>query len=90
MSFRSWTLVGDYSSVRATFSMSDAGPPTFVGFCTLETISNGSAAFRVAQSMTPPPAPPGPPPSTPTATWSGSMITLNERVFTVNANRPHP
>jgi hypothetical protein len=74
--FASLGLGGDYSGVRAEFSTPDAGPPTFVGFCTLETSSNGSADFRVAKSLTPPP--PSPTPLlTPTQTWSGPMITLN-------------
>ena len=44
-------LAGDFSNVRATFSTPDAGPPPFVGFCTLETSANGSADFRVAKSL---------------------------------------
>jgi hypothetical protein len=69
-------LAGDFSDVRATFSTSDAGQPAFVGSCTLETSSNGSADFRIAKSMTPAPVPPGPP-TTPMGTWSGSVATLN-------------
>ncbi len=79
--FASLGLVGDYSDVRATFSTPDAGPPEFVGFCTLETSSNGSADFRIAKSMTPVEPPPSPP-TTPTATWSGAMITLNANQLT--------
>ena len=44
-------LAGDFSDVRATFSTADAGPPSFVGFCTLETSANGSADFRVAKNL---------------------------------------
>ena len=69
-------LAGDFSDVRATFSTADAGQPAFVGSCTLETSSNGSADFRIAKSMTPAPVPPGPP-TTPMGTWSGSVATLN-------------
>ena len=69
-------LVGDFSDVRAQFTTSDVSQPTFVGYCTLETSSNGSADFRIAKSMTPPPTPVGPP-TTPTATWTGQVATLN-------------
>lgn len=69
-------LSGDFSNVRATFSTTDVSQPTYMGFCTLETSSNGSADFRIAKSMTPPPLP-SPPPTTPTQTWSGAMVTLN-------------
>jgi len=69
-------LAGDYGNVRATFSTTDVSQPTYMGFCTLETSSNGSADFRIAKSLTP--LPPAPTPlTTPTATWSGPMVTLN-------------
>ena len=56
--FASLGLSGDFTNVRATFSTTDVSQPSFIGFCTLETSSNGSADFRVAKSMTPPPPPP--------------------------------
>ena len=68
-------LAGDFSDVRATFSTADAGQPAFVGACTVETSSNGSADFRIAKAMTPPPSGGGAP-GTPTATWNGSIQTL--------------
>jgi len=74
--FTSAGLSGDFSDVRAQFTTPDVSQPNFVGFCTLETSSNGSADFRIAKSMTPPPTPVGPP-TTPTATWSGTVSTLN-------------
>ena len=49
--FSSAGLSGDFSDVRATFSTADAGPPSFVGFCTVETSANGSADFRVAKNL---------------------------------------
>jgi hypothetical protein len=49
-------LVGDFSNVRARFSTPDSPAPAFVGFCTLETSSNGSADFRVAKSTDEPPS----------------------------------
>ena len=72
-------LSGDYGNMRATFSTTDVSQPTYMGFCTLETSSNGSADFRIAKSLTPlPPPPPSPTPlTTPTATWSGPMLALN-------------
>jgi hypothetical protein len=49
--FSSAGLAGDFADVRATFSTGDAGPPSFVGFCTVETSANGSADFRVAKNL---------------------------------------
>ena len=53
--FSSLGLVGDFSNVRASFSTPDNPAPSFVGFCTLETSSNGSADFRIAKSLAQPP-----------------------------------
>jgi hypothetical protein len=53
--FSSLGLVGDFSNVRATFSTPDNPAPSFAGFCTLETSSNGSADFRIAKSLAQPP-----------------------------------
>ncbi len=41
---------GTYVNVRANFATSTAGSPALIGFCTLETSSNGSADFRIAKS----------------------------------------
>ena len=49
--FNAAGLSGDFSDVRATFSTADAGPPSFIGFCTVETSANGSADFRVAKNL---------------------------------------
>jgi hypothetical protein len=49
--FSSAGLAGDFADVRATFSTADAGPPSFVGFCTVETSAHGSADFRVAKNL---------------------------------------
>jgi hypothetical protein len=51
--FSSLGLSGDFSNVRARFTISDTAHPDFVSFCTLETISNGSADFRIAKSLKP-------------------------------------
>jgi len=67
-------LSGDYSNVRATFSTTDVSQPAYMGFCTLETSSNGSADFRIAKSMTPLPPPPGN--LTLAATFNGTIQTL--------------
>jgi hypothetical protein len=53
--FSSLGLVGDFSNVRASFATPDNPAPSFVGFCTLETSSNGSADFRIAKSLAQPP-----------------------------------
>jgi len=53
--FGSLGLVGDFSGVRASFSTPDDPAPSFTGFCTLETSSNGSADFRIAKSLAQPP-----------------------------------
>lgn len=49
--FNAAGLAGDFANVRATFSTADAGPPSFLGFCTVETSANGSADFRIAKSL---------------------------------------
>jgi hypothetical protein len=49
--FNAAGLVGDYSNISAHFSTPDNPAPPFVGFCTLETTSNGSADFRIAKNV---------------------------------------
>ena len=45
-------LAGDFTDVRATFSATNSpAKPALIGFCTLETSSNGSADFRIAKSV---------------------------------------
>ena len=63
--FNAAGLAGDYSNVSAHFSTPDNPAPAFVGFCTLETTSNGSADFRVAKNT-----------DSPTTTGGGSGQTL--------------
>ncbi len=70
--FASLGLSGDYSNVHATFSTTDLTDPPFMGFCTLETSSNGSADFRIAKSLLPAPASL----AAVTIPWSGPMVTL--------------
>ena len=48
--FNAAGLAGDYSNVSAHISTPDNPAPPFVGFCTLETTSNGSADFRIAKN----------------------------------------
>jgi hypothetical protein len=48
--FASAGVVGDHTNVSAQFSTTDNPAPHFVGFCTLETSSNGSADFRIAKN----------------------------------------
>ena len=77
--FASLGLSGDFSNIRATFSTADDTLPSFIGFCTLETSSNGSADFRMAKRLTPVPPPPPPPPVGTlvlAATWHGDIPSI--------------
>jgi len=80
--FSALGLVGDFSNVRAKFSTPDNPAPSFVGFCTLETSSNGSADFRIAKSLAQPPNTGGG--QTLAGTFSGdiqSLVTGSGRQF---------
>ena len=48
--FNAVGVSGDFSNVTAKFSTPDNPAPPFVGFCTLETSSNGSAGSRGAKA----------------------------------------
>ena len=52
--FGSLGLSGDFTNVRAAVATGDDPEPAFIGFCSLETSSNGSADFRIAKTLTPP------------------------------------
>ena len=67
-------LAGDFSGVRATFSTPDVPAPAFVGFCTLETSSNGSADFRIAKNLDEPPTSGGGTGQTLLTTFSNASI----------------
>lgn len=64
----------EFENVRAEFTRTSAGTQQMIGFCTVQDNATFSADFRIAKTMTPPPAPPSD--LALLATWNGAIQTL--------------